>query len=1034
MATASRDRLIHVFDVNRLELIQTLDDHSSSITAIRFAEDGRRLISCAADKSIVFRQMADPMDDPEYITYHNSTGRSTVYDMDIESSHKYIATVAQDRRLNVFSVNTGKPIRSYRPDPVEDPGLENGSGGGFIKVSMDPAGLYAATSASDKCIRVFDFYTGVCVARVVGHSELITSVKFTQDCSRLISTGGDGCIFVWKVAPQLTQHMRKRLRELRGEAESPQRVESSPEAILPSSSQRSAVPATPGSVSYAVVSQQEFGFPAFDETGVDTVSTIIDGGRSSLSSQYSNSSTNQNNMTSGRLHAAWVFKEDGLPAWARTSREESNVTSGMIEKEKPPLPTRGRWAQRVDEKGITLFSELPGVDRPVAKMDDLFNRRFSIEIPPDSELLAKVAPSGDDVKGTSDEFQKNPNAGSITPNSSDKNEASGKVAVQPVSETPAEASSAEAGSKLATTIDSASTLSQELSEPSNTEVVGDTLDGEDDIDTDPIVEDITDREDEQDEPIFLDSVDTDDVDPNASTFVIGEEKPTVKSGGKGTPAAEKAVARTGTEKDGAPSENSQLSGSASDLSTKKIGDGKEHSSDEENADSTPADVLDGDNTDGDDDVELEGEFSKKEFGQMTFDEYLQQPIDLSPKLDVRRSISAKHLAARKSGVLRGTKLLDFLFSKGQSNDDEHSFDDDPDKDGLEQEQPTEPTDAAKAKVLPKPISTAPEPVVNAPEPVPQAVTNVSSEPSSTTSTLSFHSMVESPGLPIVLSSPNFEERVAGQLPQQSAPVRGDKTTGWQQRKAATAKEVEKVRQKLAAMGIVWKSESGSAEGRLDESGAESDLWSSVQSHGQTNEDRSSATDIDLDTRGGDCAKPKDWSVSHLGDLKSDDETDNESSIAASRESVTKTRGGDTRSEVEFDSHEDSASTALRDSVMDTLNAIQAIADRACKSLVHLSTGREEHQSTSSVISPTTRKMLMDLRTELETAHRNLGQILETSEESSEKSRQSTSDGSGRDVRKLVHKSTPTLTKEDMKSILETYSNLLVGMVRDKLHA
>ncbi|RKO87696.1 WD40-repeat-containing domain protein, partial [Blyttiomyces helicus] len=56
MATASRDRLIHIFDVRRsFSLLQTLDDHSSSITAVHFAEKGRRLLSCAADKSIIFR-------------------------------------------------------------------------------------------------------------------------------------------------------------------------------------------------------------------------------------------------------------------------------------------------------------------------------------------------------------------------------------------------------------------------------------------------------------------------------------------------------------------------------------------------------------------------------------------------------------------------------------------------------------------------------------------------------------------------------------------------------------------------------------------------------------------------------------------------------------------------------------------------------------------------------------------------------------------------------------------------------------------
>lgn len=38
LATASRDRLIHVLDADdSYSLVQTLDEHSSSITAVRFA-------------------------------------------------------------------------------------------------------------------------------------------------------------------------------------------------------------------------------------------------------------------------------------------------------------------------------------------------------------------------------------------------------------------------------------------------------------------------------------------------------------------------------------------------------------------------------------------------------------------------------------------------------------------------------------------------------------------------------------------------------------------------------------------------------------------------------------------------------------------------------------------------------------------------------------------------------------------------------------------------------------------------------------
>ena len=86
MATASRDRLIHVFDAkDDYQFLQTLDEHSAAITSVKFAcacvciyvspclekvrfvclhtlrtagkDDNFQLISCGADKSIIFRSL-----------------------------------------------------------------------------------------------------------------------------------------------------------------------------------------------------------------------------------------------------------------------------------------------------------------------------------------------------------------------------------------------------------------------------------------------------------------------------------------------------------------------------------------------------------------------------------------------------------------------------------------------------------------------------------------------------------------------------------------------------------------------------------------------------------------------------------------------------------------------------------------------------------------------------------------------------------------------------------------------------------------
>ncbi|CAL1575409.1 unnamed protein product [Knipowitschia caucasica] len=210
LASASRDRLIHVLDSGAdYSLVQTLDEHSSSITAVRFtANEGRvRMISCGADKSVYFRTAQKTEEGLLFSRTHHVARKTTLYDMDIEPNRKYAAVGCQDRSIRVFNISSGKQKRVFRGSQGED--------GTLLKVQIDPSGLYIATSCSDKNISIFDFYSGECVATMYGHSEIVTSLKFSSDCRHLLSASGDSCIFVWRLPPELTIRMRQRQSELR---------------------------------------------------------------------------------------------------------------------------------------------------------------------------------------------------------------------------------------------------------------------------------------------------------------------------------------------------------------------------------------------------------------------------------------------------------------------------------------------------------------------------------------------------------------------------------------------------------------------------------------------------------------------------------------------------------------------------------------------------------------------------------------------------------------------------------------------------
>ncbi|KAL9650432.1 hypothetical protein ABK040_004656 [Willaertia magna] len=213
IATCSRDRLIHVFqyDDANTKLVASLDDHTSSVTAIKFAIDSnncRYLVSCSADKSVVFRKIEQDDNGYTFKRYQNTQASfGTIFDMDINSANE-IVTVGQDKRINIWELDKCKAKQSIRVDTKTSTETFSPSAEP-LRVSFDVSGNYIVVSSTDKYIRIYNLQNGECVARACGHSEIITGVKFSKDCRKVISVSGDGCIFIWKISPNLTKLMTK---------------------------------------------------------------------------------------------------------------------------------------------------------------------------------------------------------------------------------------------------------------------------------------------------------------------------------------------------------------------------------------------------------------------------------------------------------------------------------------------------------------------------------------------------------------------------------------------------------------------------------------------------------------------------------------------------------------------------------------------------------------------------------------------------------------------------------------------------------
>lgn len=201
MASGARDQLIHMYSCSKDHtVLDTLENHSGAVTAVHFTHDGNRLLSCGADKNIVFSEIHEDNKVNRYNSLSMMGGK--IFDMALASDDKFMITSCNNR-LEIHQISTCNHIRTHHV-------------GEQHHIAICPANYCVAMSGSlsDKTIRVVDISTGDTLADASGHGELVTSIQFTPDCRRLVSTSSDGCIFVWRLSEDIQRTIKSRLPRL----------------------------------------------------------------------------------------------------------------------------------------------------------------------------------------------------------------------------------------------------------------------------------------------------------------------------------------------------------------------------------------------------------------------------------------------------------------------------------------------------------------------------------------------------------------------------------------------------------------------------------------------------------------------------------------------------------------------------------------------------------------------------------------------------------------------------------------------------
>jgi WD40 repeat protein len=115
---------------------------------------------------------------------------------------RYLVSVADDKVLRIWDLQTGTMARTIRGQS------SIGQGGKLYALALSPDGQWLAVGGwtDDDEIRLYNFTTGVLVALLKDHKNLLLSLAFSPDSRLLISGSTDKTAIIWNVAEARKLH------------------------------------------------------------------------------------------------------------------------------------------------------------------------------------------------------------------------------------------------------------------------------------------------------------------------------------------------------------------------------------------------------------------------------------------------------------------------------------------------------------------------------------------------------------------------------------------------------------------------------------------------------------------------------------------------------------------------------------------------------------------------------------------------------------------------------------------------------------
>jgi WD40 repeat protein len=183
VATACRDRMLRLVDLQDGQLIRTFPGHEQAVTAVVVMPDGRRLLSASSDRTL---RLWDS-EDGRQIRVFPGHGDS-VLDVSVLPDGRRALSASADRTLRLWDLDTGETLRTYGDATKQHilSTLSTGHQSYVSAVAVLPDGRRAISGSADCVMRLWDLETGETI-RTFNHLGEITGLAMLPDGRRALS-------------------------------------------------------------------------------------------------------------------------------------------------------------------------------------------------------------------------------------------------------------------------------------------------------------------------------------------------------------------------------------------------------------------------------------------------------------------------------------------------------------------------------------------------------------------------------------------------------------------------------------------------------------------------------------------------------------------------------------------------------------------------------------------------------------------------------------------------------------------------------